>query len=80
MTIINTGEMKMNTPKKLDVKYGDIWITAKGRKVRRVHGPAYATTIETAYLDGKIDGYWGANFDLEGNQILGNDKLVERVE
>lgn len=59
-------------------KPGETWKTAHGHRVRIIAG-ASTDVIETAYVDGPVDGYRGANFDRETlHAVRGDDYLVSR--
>jgi len=64
--------------KKIDARNGEVWKTAAGHRVRIISSQR-PDVIETAYVDGRVNGYLGANFDAAtGNAIGGGDHLVER--
>lgn len=63
-------------------KYNQKWRTKHGHLVRILisAAPAPRTIIETEYVNGRVDGYLGANFHLDGHAVMGDDMLVERVK
>jgi hypothetical protein len=67
----------MGPTKKFDAKPGETWRTAMGHRVKIIPG-ARADIIETAYVDGRVDGYLGINFDAASGTSAGGDALVER--
>jgi hypothetical protein len=69
---------KMNNVKQRP-KAGEIWKTARGHRVRILAG-ASKDVIETAYVDGRVDGNMGANFDADTlHAVRGDDDLVGRA-
>lgn len=75
--------MTMKERKNMDPlpKHGQTWSTKHGHLVRILLSmrPGPQQIIETAYVDGRVDGHLGANFHLDGSAVLGADALQERV-
>ena len=63
---------------RIEAKPGQVWKTAKGHRVRVLAG-GDANIVETAYIDGRVNGYLGANFYADnGRAVRDADQLLER--
>lgn len=63
-------------------KHGQVWHTKHGHLVRILVSmkPGRQEVIETAYVEGRVDGRLGANFHLDGAAVMSDDALQERVQ
>lgn len=60
-------------------KSGEIWQTRRGHRVRIIAGQSHEV-IETAYVDGRVDGRLGMNFDPDTfHAVQGDDDLACRA-
>jgi hypothetical protein len=56
---------------------GEVWKTVNGHRVRVLAGRSH-DLIETAYVDGRVNGYLGANFYADTRlAVRDNDRLEE---
>lgn len=70
--------MEATPNKKVDARPGQVWKTAMGHRVRIIAG-ARIDVIEAAYVDGRVEGNLGINFEAaSGVSIENGDALVER--
>jgi hypothetical protein len=64
-------------------KHNQIWKTVNGHRVRILLSmlPGPARCIETAYVDGPVNGRNGINFEIDTwKAVLGDDQLLEREQ
>ena len=84
MTTLPSASQLARPPLSPKPMRGQIWRTQHGHLVTILpgYGPRgdYPFPIDTAYVGGKVDGYQGMTFALDGEAAMFGDRLVEMVE